>query len=737
MKKLIIVESPTKVHTISKFLGKGFIVRASMGHIIDLPKSKLGIDVENGFAPKYIVMRNKFKTLNQIKETVKEVDVIYFATDPDREGEAISWHIKNHLNDSGKKTYRVTFNEITKKAVLAAIEEPKDIDLKLVYAQQARRILDRLVGYLISPLLWKNVQGGLSAGRVQSVALRMICEREVEISNFKPEEYWSLEAYLKGESNSEFIAKLTKIKDEKIKIKTGEEAENIVKIIQDKSFIVKNIESKEKLRHPSPPFITSTLQQEASRKLGFTAKKTMFVAQQLYEGLKVGEEGDTGLITYMRTDSVRIAEEAIKEVRELIKVKYGDEYLPENPNYFKNKKGSQDAHESIRPTSALREPDKIKDYLSKDQFRLYDLIWKRFIASQMKPAISEITSIDIVADEYLFKASGTIIKFNGFLSVYQISEEEAKVDKEGILPILKLGEKLILLKLVPEQHFTLPPPRYNDATLVKALEENNIGRPSTYSPIISTILERNYVERIEKKFQPTELGVLVNSILVKTFPDIFSIKFTAEMEEELDKVEEGNMTWQKVIEDFYKPFNEDLKKAPDIMIDMKKTIDEASVVQVCEKCGKKMAIKWSRAGKFLACSGFPECKNTKSLGGDTAVKEETNEICEKCGSKMIIKFGRFGKFIACEKYPECKTTKSIGIGIKCPKEGCNGDIVFRKGKRGAFYGCGNYPKCAFITRYKPSAKVCPKCKYPVMVFAKDKFVCINPECKYEETGSDI
>jgi DNA topoisomerase-1 len=732
MKKLIIVESPTKVHTISKFLSNDFTIRSTMGHIIDLPKSKLGIDIEKGFEPKYIVMRDKLKILKQIKETAKKVDIIYFATDPDREGEAISWHIRNYLNDIKKKTYRITFNEITKKAVLSAIEKPRDIDMNLVYAQQARRILDRLVGYLISPLLWKNVQGGLSAGRVQSVALRMICEREEEISNFKPEEYWSITAHLKKESSLEFTAKLFKIKNEKCKIKTKEEAESILNNCKDKNFIVKNIKRKEKIKYPPPPFITSTLQQEAANKLGFTSKKTMLIAQQLYEGLNVGEEGSTGLITYMRTDSFRIAEESINEIRNLIKTKYGKEYLPPSPNYFKNKKSSQDAHEAIRPTSALREPDKIKEFLSKDQFKLYDLIWKRFTASQMKPAISEVTEVEIEADEYLFKTSGEVIKFKGFLSVYQITEEE---NKEETLPVLELGEKLILLKLVPEQHFTSPPPRYNDASLVKALEENNIGRPSTYAPIISTILERNYIKRIEKKFHPTDLGILVNSILVKTFPDIFNIKFTANMEEELDKIEEGTLTWKKVIEEFYKPFSEDLKKASNIMSDMKKNVDEETT-EVCEKCGKKMVIKWGPSGKFLACSGFPECKNTKSLNDDTE-KEVTNEICDKCGSKMVVKFSRFGKFLACEKYPECKNTKSISIGIKCPKEGCNGNIVLRRGKRGVFYGCSNYPKCNFLTRYKPVEKVCPKCKYPIMVFVKNKFICINPECKYEETGSSI
>jgi len=732
MKKLIIVESPTKVHTISKFLSNDFTIRSTMGHIIDLPKSKLGIDIEKGFEPKYIVMRDKLKILKQIKETAKKVDIIYFATDPDREGEAISWHIRNYLNDIKKKTYRITFNEITKKAVLSAIEKPRDIDMNLVYAQQARRILDRLVGYLISPLLWKNVQGGLSAGRVQSVALRMICEREEEISNFKPEEYWSITAHLKKESSLEFTAKLFKIKNEKCKIKTKEEAESILNNCKDKNFIVKNIKRKEKIKYPPPPFITSTLQQEAANKLGFTSKKTMLIAQQLYEGLNVGEEGSTGLITYMRTDSFRIAEESINEIRNLIKTKYGKEYLPPSPNYFKNKKSSQDAHEAIRPTSALREPDKIKEFLSKDQFKLYDLIWKRFTASQMKPAISEVTEVEIEADEYLFKTSGEVIKFKGFLSVYQITEEE---NKEETLPVLELGEKLILLKLVPEQHFTSPPPRYNDASLVKALEENNIGRPSTYAPIISTILERNYIKRIEKKFHPTDLGILVNSILVKTFPDIFNIKFTANMEEELDKIEEGTLTWKKVIEEFYKPFSEDLKKASNIMSDMKKNVDEETT-EVCEKCGKKMVIKWGPSGKFLACSGFPECKNTKSLNDDTE-KEVTNEICDKCGSKMVVKFSRFGKFLACEKYPECKNTKSISIGIKCPKEGCNGNIVLRRGKRGVFYGCSNYPQCNFLTRYKPVEKVCPKCKYPIMVFVKNKFICINPECKYEETGSSI
>ncbi|MEI7904065.1 MAG: type I DNA topoisomerase [Candidatus Firestonebacteria bacterium] len=741
-KKLILVESPTKVHTISQFLDKSYTVRATMGHVIDLPKSKLGLDEENNFEPHYIVMRDKSKILKEITAYAAKADTIYFATDPDREGEAISYHIRNKLKTEGKTTHRIVFHEITKKAILGALEAPRDIDINLVNAQQGRRILDRLVGYKISPMLWKNVQGGLSAGRVQSVALRMICEREREITAFKPVEYWSLIARLKAAADAqEFNSKLIQVKGEKAKINTKEEGDAIIAGLQDSEYIVKRIEAKERNRNATPPFITSTLQQEASKKLGYTAKRTMMLAQQLYEGMNVGEEGVTGLITYMRTDSMRVADEAIVEVRQLIKDKYGEDSLPEKPNTYKNKKSSQDAHEAIRPSSVLREPGKMKQYMTPDQFKLYDLIWKRFVASQMKSAILEVTTIDITAGECLFRATGNVIKFKGFLSVYEIiedekekkpgeEEEESAEEKNTTLPKLTEGQKLLLVALIPEQHFTQPPPRYNDASLVKALEENNIGRPSTYAAIISTILDRNYVERLEKRFKPTDLGILVNDILVKTFPDIFNIEFTAKMEEELDKVEEGTLTWQAVVKEFYVLFGADLEKAAPLMESMKKDINSGTD-EICEKCQKPMVIKWGSRGKFIACSGYPECKNTKSIPGEGGPEPEpTNIACDKCGAKMITKFSRFGKFLACEKYPECKNTKSIGIGIKCPK--CGGDVVSRRGKKGSFYGCSNYPKCDFITNAKPVARACTKCGYPVTVVVKGNIKCLNAECKHEE-----
>ncbi len=827
MKKLIIVESPTKVHTISKFLGKDYTVRASMGHIIDLPKSKLGIDIENNFEPKYIVMMKKRTILKDIKEAADKVDVVYLATDPDREGEAISWHLRNSIMEEkkkktkgkkttgerelkNKKTYRVVFNEITKKAVMEAIEHPKEIDMNLVYAQQSRRILDRLVGYMISPLLWKNVQSGLSAGRVQSVALRMICEREKEILGFKPEEYWSIEALLKGENPPQFVAKLNRINGEKFKILTKEEGDKIVEECKKREFIVKSIENKEKNRYAPAPFITSTLQQEASKKLGFTSRKTMMIAQQLYEGLNIGEEGEVGLITYMRTDSVRIADEALAEVRGLIENLFGKENLPEKPNFYKNKKNSQDAHEAIRPSSCLREPDKIKAFLSRDQYRLYALIWKRFVACQMKPAILELTNADIEAGIYMFRANGTVIKFKGFLAVYGIEDEDDREEKpaevvsgeekettrEKVLPKLSEKEKLELLELTGNQHFTEPPARYNDASLVKALEENNIGRPSTYSPIISTLLDRNYIERIEKRFKPTELGELVDDILIKTFPDILNIEFTANMEEKLDKVEDGGTDWVSVIKEFYGPFSADLLKASSIMGDMKKDRDgetgkmcdavyrknsEGLPVKISEaeeallsteekkelvRCGKSMVVKWGASGRFLACSGFPECKNTKSLDGQEGEEKDelSNTPCDavylktdlglvrvnkanpvppgqeenviKCDGKIVVKFGRFGKFYACEKYPLCKNTKSIGIGVKCPKPECGGDVVMRRGKKGAFYGCSKYPDCDFICNLKPLERKCPKCGFSVMAKFKDKFRCLNKECKHEEDNAE-
>jgi DNA topoisomerase-1 len=746
-KKLIIVESPAKVHTISKFLGKDYSVTASMGHIIDLPKSMLGIDVENNFKPKYIVMRAKSKTLKEIKEKAKKCSTIYLAADPDREGEAISWHIGNVLKE-GREIKRIVFNEITQKAVLKAIENPREIMMNLVDAQQARRVLDRLVGYKISPLLWANVQGGLSAGRVQSVALRMICEREAEIEKFKPQEYWSIMAALLGKLPPEFDSKLIEYKEKKVSIENSEQAENIVADLKSAEYIVKKIEKKEKKKNPVPPFITSTLQQEASKKLGFMAKKTMMIAQQLYEGINIGNEGEVGLITYMRTDSLRISDDSLAELREFIKTKYGAESLPESPNIFKNKKSAQDAHEAIRPTSVLREPQTIKEFLSKDQFRLYELIWRRYAASQMLYAVLEVTSIDIAAGDYTFRTSGTTVKSQGFLAVYGVEPEEDKENKEEKdekeekeekeqlikLPVLEIGEKLSLIKLSPEQHFTQPPPRYNDASLVKALEENNIGRPSTYAPIISTILGRNYVERIERKFKPTELGILVNDVLMKSFSNILNIEFTANMEEELDKIEEGTVKWQEVIDAFYKPFSVDLEKASSIMGDIKKDIN-GQTNEVCEKCGKPMSIKWGARGKFLACSGFPECRFTKSMDGSSDEPEISTEVCAKCGSKMIVKFSRFGRFLACEKYPECKTTKSIGIGIKCPKKDCGGDVIFRTSKRGTFYGCSNYPNCDFISRTKPVVRQCLKCGYALMTQLKDKFRCLNSECKHEEPAS--
>ncbi len=741
-KKLILVESPTKVHTITQFLDKTYTVRATMGHIIDLPKSKLGLDEENNFEPSYIVMRTKSKMLKEITAAASKADIIYFATDPDREGEAISYHLKNKLKLEKKETHRIEFNEITKKAVLAALASPREINANLVYAQQARRILDRLVGYKISPLLWKSIQRGLSAGRVQSVALRMICEREREIEAFKPVEYWSVIARLKGEETAEFNAKLIQVKGAKAVIKTKEEGDKIVSECISAEYIVRKIDSREKNRYTAPPFITSTLQQEASKKLGFTARKTMMIAQSLYEGVNVGEEGETGLITYMRTDSVRVSEDALAEVRGLIKDKYGAENLPEVPNTFKNKKNSQDAHEAIRPSSVLREPAAIKQFLNTDQFKLYDLIWKRFVASQMKGALLEVTSIDIAAGEYLFRATGNVIKFKGFLSVYDITEDkdekkegeedETDSDKNPVLPKLSEGQKLILVKLIPDQHFTQPPPRFNDASLVKALEENNIGRPSTYAAIISTILDRNYIERLDKRFKPTELGFLVCDILVKNFPNILNVEFTAGMEEELDTVEEGTSTWQKVVMDFYKPFSESLSKAALTLGEMKKEADPNA--EKCEKCGKPMAVKFGFRGKFLACTGYPECKSTKSIGGEAEETAPTGVVCEKCGANMILKFGRFGKFLACEKYPECKSTKSIGIGIKCPK--CGGDVVSRRGKKGSFYGCGNYPKCDFITNAKPVAKACTKCGYPVTSLVKGKIKCLNAECKHEEEAKE-
>jgi DNA topoisomerase-1 len=747
MKSLVIVESPAKAKTIAKYLGKDYTVKASVGHIMDLPKSKLGVDIENEFRPHYIVIKGKAPVVKELKAAARKADRVLVATDPDREGEAIAAHVAETVADAAgaENIYRVLFNEITKKAVVQAIERPGKIDPNKVDAQQARRVLDRLVGYQISPILWKKVRRGLSAGRVQSVALRLICEREEEIKAFVPEEFWSLTALLEGKVLPQFEAKLIKKDEEKLKVKNNEEVRAILANLENKNYVVTKVEKKERRRNPVPPFTTSKLQQEAGRKLGFTAKRTMAVAQGLYEGVDVGKEGTVGLITYMRTDSTRVGKEAQDEARELIASKYGKDYLPDKPPVYASAKSAQEAHETIRPTSVMREPDAIRKFLEPDQYKLYRLIWNRFVASQMNPAVIDQTSVDIQAGSYTFRATGSVVKFPGFMAVYreersedqQPSEDE---NGEAVLPPLVEGESLKLIKLDPKQHFTQPPPRYSEALLVKTLEEKGIGRPSTYAAIISTIQDRHYVTKTENKFRPTELGVLVNDLLVNHFPVVMDVAFTARMEEELDKIEEGAMPWVQAVKDFYSPFSESLEKAQAEMKDFKAEPTPTDIT--CEKCGKPMVIKWGRNGQFLACSGYPECKNTKPFvrkeNGEVeaAPEETTDEICPKCGSAMVVKRGRFGKFLACSRYPECNYTQGVSTGVACPEDG--GKIVERRSRFGkVFYSCSNYPACKFAIWYKPVPRACPQCGAPFLVekFSKKTgpyIACLKKECGYKE-----
>ncbi|MBI4974611.1 MAG: type I DNA topoisomerase [Candidatus Omnitrophica bacterium] len=654
-KNLVIVESPAKAKTINKFLGKDYAVVASMGHMIDLPKSKLGIDVENDFKPEYKVIPDRKKNLDMLKKEMKDKHAVYLAPDPDREGEAISWHIKNALKDKKKKFYRVSFDEITKEAVTNAFKHPRDIDMDLVNAQQARRILDRIVGYTLSPLLWRKVSRGLSAGRVQSVTVRLIVEREDEIKRFKSQEYWNIEADLKRKADSpkdKFKAKLEKFNDKAIEIKRSEEAERIVGQLRRESFIVSDIKEAKKRKRPYPPFTTSKLQQEAFNKLRFSAARTMQIAQGLYEGVELGKEGSVGLITYMRTDSVRISKEAQGAAKRYILEKFGKKYYPESPNFYKSKKGAQEAHEAIRPALPLREPDKIKGYLAPEQFKLYTLIWNRFLASQMSEAVYSQTTVDIKAGDFLFRASAQKVIFDGFTAVYEQDQEE-KTEGKFKLPHLSVDEPLDLLDLIPSQHFTKPPPRYSDATLVKALEELGIGRPSTYAPIIHTIVARDYVRRDSGYFRPTELGVIVTQLLMKHFPKILDVEFTAKLEDELDGIEEGEADWLIVLRSFYSPFIHSVEQAKLNMKDMKKEV---------------MA---------------------------------TDKLCELCGKPMVIKWGRRGKFLSCSDYPRCKSSKSITTGVSCPAEGCGGELIERRSRRGAFYGCTNFPKCRYTTRRLP------------------------------------
>lgn len=818
-KNLVIVESPAKAKTINKYLGSDYTVLASIGHIKDLPAKDLGVDVENNFEPTYEVIpdtkkRNNKKIVSELKKAAKASDAIFLAADPDREGEAICQHLAEEIvpKKPVKPVFRVMFNEITKTAIQDAFKEPKEVNKNLVDAQQARRVLDRLVGYKVSPILWKTIGGKLSAGRVQTVAVRLVVEREREIEAFIKTEYWTIVANLTAALPPKFDSRLYKIEDKTVKtgkfdedpkanethIKTDEQAKAIVDEAREQTFVVDSVTTKERKRNATPPFITSKLQQEASRKFGFAVKKTMMLAQKLYEGVELGSEGAVGLITYMRTDSTRVSDAALGEVRGFIGGTYGDQYLPAKPNFYKGKKDAQDAHEAIRPTDVNRTPESLANKLGPDELKLYRLIWQRFVASQMTPAVFDQTTIDIKAGRFIFRSTGSVQKFDGFLKVYQEGRDEKPAegedeDEERSLPLVQQGETLQLNSVTPEQHFTEPPPRYSEATLVKALEEKGIGRPSTYAAIMTTIQDREYVEKIEGRFHPTPLGMTVNDLLVESFDDIFNERYTARMEEELDDIEEGKLQWQDALREFYGKFSKDLEIAAETIKGKKKM--SIPTDEVCERCGSRMVIKFGRFGQFLACENYPECKNTREVAskaegdgaGDQQSEGEAIPACELCGREMALKKGRFGSFYGCTGYPDCKNIRKIAkgdqkpaappvpldnefcpkdgaqlvrrqgrfgefiscsnypkcdyvkretLGIKCPKCG-EGEIVVKKSRRGkAFYGCSNYPKCDEVYWDKPVQQPCPQCGAPHLLEKTTKRdgtvrYCKNEDCDYK------
>ncbi len=762
-KNLIIVESPGKIKTLSKFLGKEFIVEASKGHVIDLPPTRFGVSTDNGFVPDFHVVEDRKDVILNLQKIAKTVDKVYLAPDPDREGEAISWHLANVLNIDPLSNCRITFNSITKEDVLKSLESPRCIDCDLVNAQQSRRILDRLVGYKLSPLLWQKICLGLSAGRVQSVAVALICQREREILAFIPEEYWTIDADLKTAAQKKFKVRLVKISGKKADVANKEAADKIVASLKSAILTANSVSKRERRQAPPPPFITSTLQAEAAQKFGFTPKRTMSIAQKLYEGVELGSDGQVGLITYMRTDSVRISPEGLRELNSFIKQNYSSEYQLEKNRFFKLKKGAQDAHEAIRPTSVFRTPEAIAKYLKPEQLKLYSLIWKRYTASQMADAIYDVVTVDVEANGNTFQASGTTMTFDGFTSLYGVAKEDdenEEFSEEGKqkLPTIKQGEPLALVSTLPEQHFTSAPPRYSESSIIKTLEKEGIGRPSTYATIVDTIQQRKYVKKVDGKFVPSDSAFVVSDILESCFPNLISTGFTASMESSLDQIEEGAIDWVKVLTDFYTPFCDELKKAEE---KVEKVQIESDVV--CPECGKKMMVRIGKTGKFLACSSYPECKTTINIPEDMllfaagipkppmkmserlanfveedkAEVELIDEICEKCGAQMQIRSGKFGKFVACSNYPECKNTHPIvkDIGVKCPA--CGGKIVEKKSKRGRiFYGCNNYPQCKLTTWDKPTGELCPECKEPlVWHFTKTSgnFVkCSSKSCKYKK-----
>ncbi len=742
-KSLVVVESPAKARTISRILGNKYDVKASVGHVRDLPKSDLGVDVENEFAPKYVIPRDKSKTIKEIKTAAKNASEVFLATDPDREGEAIAWHLIEAAGLRELPLNRVVFHEITADAVEEAFEHPREIDMNLVDAQQARRVVDRLVGYRLSPFLWRKVRRGLSAGRVQSVAVRLVVEREREILAFVPQEYWTIEAQMeKVGALPLFRAKLAGYADRKDKIEIGDEttAERLLADLRAAAYSVAKVQKKKQTRRPAPPFITSTLQQEASRRLGFTAKRTMAIAQQLYEGVALGDRGETGLITYMRTDSVNVAASARTEAREYIERRYGKQFVPEKPRFFSRKvKGAQEAHEAIRPTSVMRNPDEMSNLLTPEQTRLYSLIWQRFVASQMADAEFDVTTVEINAaapgdgETYLLRATNTQLQFAGFRQVYSEARDDDTEETFGTNPLPEISDTdaVALRELFPEQHFTEPPPRFTEATLVKMLEEKGIGRPSTYAPTLSTIQDRGYIEREKRTLKPTELGMTVNDLLVEYFTNFLDIDFTAAMEEELDDVASGEREWVPVVKDIYDPLESALdgamKAAPK---QVKETGEMCPDPKGVHSQPTPLVIRWGRRGQFLGCSGFPECDYTRSLDGEEEEgPQETDELCPECEAPMVIRTGRFGKFMACSRYPECKGKKTVakGTGVKCPKTG--GEIVERRTKKGRpFYGCADYPKCDFTTWTRPFPQPCPDCGKLIVAEKDNKAKCT--ECDW-------
>jgi DNA topoisomerase-1 len=763
-KSLVIVESPAKAKTIGKYLGKQYVVKASLGHVKDLPKKDLAVDVDKGFEPRYEVIEGKKKLMAELKQAAKGMESVYLAADPDREGEAICFHLQEELNGSkkGPNFFRVMFNEITSSAIKKAFEKPGSVNLHLVDAQQARRILDRLVGYKISPLLWDKVRRGLSAGRVQTVALRLIVEREREIRAFEKREYWTIDVQLNAKKPPVLVARFTKKDDQAFEVADETTAKSLVDQLEGAKYLVHSVATREKKRNPVAPFITSTLQQEASRKLRFSVKRTMMLAQRLYEGKELGAEGSVGLITYMRTDSTRVSNDALDEVRGLIQDRYGVPFRPESPNVYKSKKEAQDAHEAIRPSSARRTPEDVAQYLEEDELKLYRLIWMRFVASQMMPAVFDQTTIDIASKGkdgamYMFRATGSVPKFKGFLEVYEEGKDQKDADDEELkhrLPLVEQGEELRFKSIEPEQHFTEPPPRFNEATLVKELEADGVGRPSTYASILSTIQEREYVKKDGGKFVPTELGMVVTDLLLESFEQIFDVKYTARMEADLDSIEEGKMDWREAMGEFYERFEKELKHAERHMTDIKRM--EKPTDLVCDKCGKPMVIKWGRHGSFIACTGYPDCTNTRELTVDLPdidkadlTEQDAEEYCENCGRPMVLKKGRFGTFYACSGYPDCKTTKRIGgeqtkadvaLEEKCPQ--CGNNLVLKHGRFGEFTACSNYPKCKYV-KQKTIGVACPNCSEGQVVERRSKrgktFYGCNryPECDFVAWGKPM